>query len=148
MAADSVGLLDNGVHAQFGDLVDERVLVAFPVLHHCGHQRDDSLNCVLDKSSKRRLNSNRLSDILTEIFPALVLIDVHVDLLDSLQSLSQVGPVVVALRRGPQQLHQQQRVTHHPLHRLDQERAEVDVVCFPPERATERADRVWLRGGK
>lgn len=47
MAADSVGLLDNGVHAQFGDLVDERVLVAFPVLHHCGCQRDDSLNCVL-----------------------------------------------------------------------------------------------------
>lgn len=71
------------------------------------------------KSNKRRLNSIRLSEILTEIFPALVLVDVHVDLLDGLQSLSQVEPVVVALWRGPQQLHQQQRVTHHPLHRLD-----------------------------
>ena len=36
MAADSVGLFDNGVHAQLGDLLNERVLVAFPVLHHCG----------------------------------------------------------------------------------------------------------------
>lgn len=34
MAADSVGFFDNGVHAQFGDLFDERVLIAFPVLHH------------------------------------------------------------------------------------------------------------------
>lgn len=38
VAADTVGLLDDGVHAQLGDLVDERVLVAFSVLHHCGQQ--------------------------------------------------------------------------------------------------------------
>lgn len=38
VAADAVGLLDDGVHAQLGDLVDERVLVAFSVLHHCGQQ--------------------------------------------------------------------------------------------------------------
>lgn len=38
VAADPVGLLDDGVHAQLGDLVDERVLVAFSVLHHCGQQ--------------------------------------------------------------------------------------------------------------
>lgn len=55
----------------------------------------------------------------TEVLPALELVDVYVDLFDGQQSFSQLGPVVVALRRGPQQLHQQQRVTHHPLHRLD-----------------------------
>lgn len=44
MAADPVGLLNNGVHAQLGDLVDERVLVAFPVLHHCGQQRESSVH--------------------------------------------------------------------------------------------------------
>lgn len=35
VAADAVGLLDDGVHAQLGDLVDERVLIALSVLHHC-----------------------------------------------------------------------------------------------------------------
>lgn len=40
MAADPVGLFDNGVHAQFGDLFNERVLVAFPVLQHYGQQRE------------------------------------------------------------------------------------------------------------
>ena len=39
MAADSVGFFDNGVHAQLGDLVNECVFVAFPVLNHCGQQR-------------------------------------------------------------------------------------------------------------
>lgn len=34
VAADSVGFFDNGVHAEFGDLFNERVLIAFPVLHH------------------------------------------------------------------------------------------------------------------
>lgn len=43
---------------------------------------------------------------------------------------------MVALRCGPQQLHEQQRVTHDPLHRLDQERAQIDVVCFTPEKQT------------
>lgn len=71
----------------------------------------------------------------TQIFPALVLVDVDVDLLDGLQRLRQLEPVVVVLRRGSQQLHQQQRVAHHPLHRLDQERAQVDVVGLPPGRS-------------
>ena len=39
MAADTVRLLDDGVHAELGDLVYQRVLVPFPVLHHCGQQR-------------------------------------------------------------------------------------------------------------
>lgn len=39
MAADSVGFFDNGVHAQFGDLIDECVLIAFSVFHHYGQQR-------------------------------------------------------------------------------------------------------------
>lgn len=41
VAADAVRLLDNRVHAQLGDLVDERVFVPFPVLHHCGQQREN-----------------------------------------------------------------------------------------------------------
>lgn len=49
VAADSVGLFDNGMHAQLGDLVNERVLVAFPVLHHCGQQRENGSDCGLDK---------------------------------------------------------------------------------------------------
>lgn len=40
VAADTVGLLDDGMHAQLRDLVDERVLVAFPVLHHCRQRRE------------------------------------------------------------------------------------------------------------
>lgn len=40
MAADSVGFFDDGVHAQFGDLFDECVLITFPVLHHYGQQRE------------------------------------------------------------------------------------------------------------
>lgn len=32
MAADSVRLLDNGVHAQLGDLVNKSVLVCFSIL--------------------------------------------------------------------------------------------------------------------
>lgn len=40
MAADSVGFFDNGVHAQFRDLFNECVLIAFPVLHHYGQQRE------------------------------------------------------------------------------------------------------------
>lgn len=78
----------------------------------------------------------------TKVFPSLVLIDVYIDLLDGLQSLSQLETVVVALRRGPQQLNQQERVTHHTLHRLDQERAEVDVICFTPEKEAEMVDVV------
>lgn len=70
----------------------------------------------------------------TEIFPAFVLVDVDVDLLDGQQRLRQLGPVVVVLRRGSQQLHQQQRVAHHSLHWLDEEGAQVDVVGFPPGR--------------
>jgi len=49
VAADTVGFLDNGVHAQLGDLVDERVLVDFPVLHHWGQQREDASDYVLDE---------------------------------------------------------------------------------------------------
>lgn len=82
----------------------------------------------------------------TEVLPALVLVDVYIYLLDGLQSLSQLGPVMVALWRGPQQLHQQQWVTHHSLHWLDQERAKVDVICFPPEKVTEMAGNVLMRG--
>lgn len=89
---------------------------------------------------------DRLRGVFTQVLPALVFVDVYVDLLDGLQSLSQLGLVVVALRRGPQQLHQQQRVTHHPLHRLDKERAEVDVICFTPGKELETADGVWLKG--
>lgn len=40
VAADSVGFFDDGVHAQLRDLVNECVLVPFPVLHHCGQQRE------------------------------------------------------------------------------------------------------------
>lgn len=68
----------------------------------------------------------------TKILSAFVLVDVHVDLLDGLHGLSQLGSIGVALRRGAQQLRQQQRVAHHPLHRLDQEGAEVDVISFTP----------------
>lgn len=49
VAADSVGFFDNGVHAQLGDLVNECVLIAFPVLHHCGQQRENNSDCVLGK---------------------------------------------------------------------------------------------------
>lgn len=119
MAADSVGLFDNGVHAQFGDLVDERVLVTLPVLHHCGHQRESNSHRVPDGNDQGRLHSIRIGRIFTKVFPSLVLIDVHVDLFDGLQGLGQLGVVVVALWRCAQQLHQQQRVTHHPLHWLD-----------------------------
>lgn len=38
MAADPVGFLDDGVHAQLGDLVDESVLVSLSVLQHCEHK--------------------------------------------------------------------------------------------------------------
>lgn len=107
MAADSIGFFDNGVHAQLGDLVNERVLVTFPVLHHCGQQRENSSHCVPGRSNKRRLRSIRLQGSFTKVFPAFVLVDVYVDLFDGLQSLSQLGPVVVALRCGSQQLHQQ-----------------------------------------
>lgn len=34
VTADTVGLLDDGVHAQLGDLVYERLLISFPVLHN------------------------------------------------------------------------------------------------------------------
>lgn len=44
VAADSVGFFDYGVHAQLGDLVNEGVLVALPVLHHCGQQREHLSN--------------------------------------------------------------------------------------------------------
>lgn len=80
----------------------------------------------------RRTRTIRLF-FFTEVFPAFVLVDVDVDLFDSLHGLRQLGPVVVALWRGSQQLHQQQRVAHHPLNGLNEERAQVDVVCFPPE---------------
>ena len=36
VAADTVRLLDDGVHAQLGYLVNERVFITFPVFHHCG----------------------------------------------------------------------------------------------------------------
>lgn len=35
VAADTVGLLNDGVHAELGDLVDERVFISFSVFHHC-----------------------------------------------------------------------------------------------------------------
>jgi len=47
---------------------------------------------------------------------------------------------VVALGRGPQQLGQQQGVAHHPLHRLDEEGAQVDVVGLPPGSGGEREE--------
>lgn len=50
VAADAVGFFDDGVHAQLGDLVDKRVLVAFPVLHHCGQRSENSSDSVLDKT--------------------------------------------------------------------------------------------------
>ena len=86
-----------------------------------------------------RVVTAKIQKVFTEILPALVLIDVHVDLLDSLHGLSKLGPVMVALWCRPQQLRQQQWVTHHSLHRLNQERAKVDVVCFTPEMETDTA---------
>lgn len=133
MAADPVGLLNNGVHAQLGDLVDERVLVAFPVLHHCGQQRESSVHRPNRTDENQQAVGWGFFFLLTEVFPAFVLVDVDVDLLDGLQGLRQLEPVVVALWRGSQQLHQQQRVAHHPLNGLNEERAQVDVVCFTPE---------------
>lgn len=118
MAADSIGFLDNRVHAQLGDLVNERVLITLPVLHHCGQQRENCSHCT-GNNNTRRPRSIQLYGSFTKILPAFVLVDVDVDLFDGLQSLSQLGPVRVVLWHGPQQLHQQQRVTHHPLHRLD-----------------------------
>lgn len=56
---------------------------------------------------------------LTKVFSAFVLVDVYVDLFDSLQSLGELGPVRVALWCGSQKLHQQKRVTHHSLNGLD-----------------------------
>lgn len=38
VAADAVGLLDDGVHAELGDLVDQRVLIPLPVLQDCGQE--------------------------------------------------------------------------------------------------------------
>lgn len=85
----------------------------------------------------------------TQIFPALVLVDVDVDLLDGQQRLRQLGPVVVVLRRGSQQLHQQQRVAHHSLHRLDEEGAQVDVVGLPPgSNPAGNTDRRFRQAGK
>lgn len=133
MAADAVGLLDDGVHAQLGDLVDERVLIAFSVLDHCR----GTAGAEQVKKSKEAKRRGRPFVFFTQIFPAFVLIDVDVDLLDGLQRLRQLGPVVVVLRRGSEQLHQQQRVAHHSLYRLDEERAQVDVVCLSPGRQTD-----------
>ncbi len=68
MAADSVGFFDNGVHAQLGDLVNECVLVAFPVLHHCGQQRENSSYCALDKCNERGL---KISQALRDFYRGL-----------------------------------------------------------------------------
>lgn len=38
MTAYSVGLLDDGVHAQLRDLVDETIFIDFAVLHHYRQQ--------------------------------------------------------------------------------------------------------------
>lgn len=135
MAADPVGFLDDGVHAQLGDLVDESVLVSLSVLQHCEHKGNAGEKAVRVKVG----HSDTF--FFTKVLPAFVLVDVHVDLLDSLQGLGQLRPVMVALRRGPQQLHQQQRVTHHPLHWLDKERAQVDVVRLTPERDDRKCDK-------
>lgn len=83
--------------------------------------------------------------MFTQILPALVLVDVDVDLLDGLHSLGQLVPVRVILRRGALQLRQQQRVTHHPLHRLDQERAQVDVISFTPAKEPENIYYLWSK---
>lgn len=153
VAADAVGLLDDGVHAQLGDLVDERVLVAFPVLHHCG-QQGESRSRGANRQKNTKKTKSRGNDqeaavfFFTQIFPALVLVDVDVDLLDGQQRLRQFGSVVVALRRGSEQLHQQQWVAHDSLHGLDEERAQVDVVCLSPGRnPTGSADRRFRTPG-
>lgn len=38
MTAYSVGLLDDGVHAQLRDFVDEPIFITFAVLHNYGRQ--------------------------------------------------------------------------------------------------------------
>jgi len=68
---------------------------------------------------RKQLKGFFSKNLFTKVLPALVLVDVYVDLFDGQQSLSELEPVGVALRCGPQQLRQQQRVSHHPLHRLD-----------------------------
>ena len=60
VAADSVGFLDNGVHAQLGDLVDERVLVDFPVFNHWGQQRGNSSDSALKKRFPKYRPTSRL----------------------------------------------------------------------------------------
>lgn len=103
-----------------------------------------------ERAGNERKQQWRLGGIFffTQIFPALVLVDVDVDLLDGQQRLRQLGPVVVVLRRGSQQLHQQQRVAHHSLHRLDEEGAQVDVVGLPPGSNPEgNTDRPFRRPG-
>lgn len=62
-----------------------------------------------EQAGNERKKRWRLGGIFffTQIFPALVLVDVDVDLLDGQQRLRQLGPVVMVLRRGSQQLHQQ-----------------------------------------
>lgn len=44
VAADTVGFLNNGVHAQLGDLVDERVFIPFSVFHHCAQKKIHFVN--------------------------------------------------------------------------------------------------------
>lgn len=78
------------------------------------------------------------TQLLTQVLPTLVLVDVDVDFFDCKESSCERSLVRVRLRGGTQQLHQQQRVPHHPLHWLDEEGAQVNVVCAAPGKLGQR----------
>lgn len=78
------------------------------------------------------------TQLLTQVLTALVFIDVNIDFFDSKDSSRQRCLVRVSLGGGTQQLHQQQRVPHHPLHWLDEEGAQVNVVCAAPGKLGQR----------
>lgn len=78
------------------------------------------------------------AQLLTQVLPALVLVDVDVDFFDCQDSSCEWCLIRVTLRGGTQQLHQQQRVPHHPLHWLDEEGAQVNVVRATPGKSGQR----------
>lgn len=98
VAAHAVGLLNDGVHAQLGDLVNEGVLVPFPVLEHCGQERGHELKTVAKYTSKLKQGSptsvlegdQRVQAFAhTQVLPPLVFIYVDIDLFDGQQCLGQ-----------------------------------------------------------
>ena len=85
-----------------------------------------------------RLSLPSTTQLLTQVLPALVFVDVDVDFFDCKDSSCERCLVRVSLGGGIQQLHQQQWVPHHSLHWLDEEGAQVNVVRAAPGKLGQR----------